>query len=541
MKKLLLLYLLSFVAILASAQFTYDFNKETGVLTIGGNGTTVTAKDVNKAVGRTSSDDDDYTLKEVVFTASNVTTIEDEAFSSFSALKGITLPETLKSIGNSTFIYCSSLSSITLPESLTTIGEDAFIGCNALTNITVSTKNNHFASVDGVLFNKQKTALIIYPVAKQDTSYSVPENTKNIEKYAFMDCSALTSITLPDAVTTIGENAFADCSALTSINLPNSITTVEKRAFSGCSSLTSITLPNALTAIEKGVFSHCSSLTKITLPDALTTINEDAFEGCDSLTNIIFPDGLVTIRAAAFEGCSSLKTITLPAALKKFSNLAFCGCSSLTNITISTQNNYFSSVDGVLFNKQKTTLIIYPIGKNQTSYTVPENIDSIGSDAFSYSSLRNIIFPESLEKIGESAFSDCLSLTDITCLSKTEPEFGSNVFEQASKTRTVYVPNATSGFSEANWGTESTTVTIKYGEYPTSIKESTATSEFTTEITNGKLLIQGLKQGTTYTVTNTNGSLIAKGIATQNSCHVNLTGHGICIVHAAGTSKKIIY
>lgn len=632
MKRSLLLSMMSFVVVLASAQLTYDFNQQTGVLTIDGDGTSITAKDVNKAVNRNNSYDNNNTLKEVVIAASNIKRIEDEAFSRFDALESITLPETLEFIGNSTFINCSALSSITLPESLNTIGIDAFRICNALTNISVSTKNNHFASVDGVLFNKQKTTLLIYPVGKQATSYAVPENTKIIDNYAFMDCT-LTHITLPETLESIGNHAFYDCSYLISITLPNAIKTIGNNAFSSCSSLKTITLPNALTTIENGVFSRCSSLTNIVLPDALTTIKEDAFEACDSLTNIILPDGLVTIGDAAFEGCSSLKTITLPAALKKISDGTFCACFSLTNITVSTQNNYFSSVDGVLFNKQKTTLITYPTGKNQTSYTVPESTDSIGDNAFYYSSLRNIILPESLEEIGnkafyhcesleniifpksikmigdeafyeckyltnivlptslktignsvfrdchrlksvilpkslevignfafadcidlesiilpeslrtigELAFSDCLSLTDITCLSNTEPEFGSNVFAWASKTRTVYVPNATSGFSNTNWGNANTAVTIKYGEYPTSIKENISTSGLNTHIANGTLTIKDLKQGTVYTVTTINGSLIAKGIATQYNCQVNLTGHGIGIVNAAGISKKFIY
>ena len=483
MKKILLLCMLSFVAIMASAQLTYDFNKETGVLTIGGNGTIVTQEDVNKAIGRDSYQDNS-TLKEVAFTATDVTTIGYYAFSdcsaltsitlpdavttigyyafsNCSALTSITLPDAVTTIGDYAFSDCSALTSITLPDAVTTIGDGAFSGCKSLTDITVSSQNAYFRSVGGVLFDKQKKVLHTYPAGRKETSYIVPESTETIGGYAFSDCSALTSITLPDAVTTIGDGAFSGCSALTSIIIPDGVTTIGDNAFYRCSSLTSITLPDAVTTIGRSVFLKCRSLTSIIIPDGVTTIGDNAFMICSSLTNIILPDELTTIG-----------------------DYAFCDCGSLTNITL----------------------------------------------------------PDALTTIGDNAFEYCNSLTDITCLSETEPTINDDAFGRAPRNRTVYVPNATSGFTAANWGkSDYNAVTIKYGEYPTGIEESVDTSSFTTQIANGTLFIQGLKPGTAYTVTDTNGSLIAKGIATQNNCQVNLTGHGICIISIAGASKKVVY
>ena len=147
------------------------------------------------------------------------------------------IPDRVTSIGWGTFSGCSSLTSITIPDSITSIGTCAFEGCKKLTQINVDKANTVYLSVNGVLFNKEKTELIRYPAGKTDTAYAIPDSVTSIGWGTFSGCSSLTSITIPDGVTSIGDLAFDGCNSLTSITIPNSVTSIEDSAFSGCSSL----------------------------------------------------------------------------------------------------------------------------------------------------------------------------------------------------------------------------------------------------------------------------------------------------------------
>jgi hypothetical protein len=203
-------------------------------------------------------------------------------------LSSITLPNTLTSIGYGVFQNCNGLTSFTIPDnvisidgvqefygctglisfyigkSLSSISGDAFSFCFGLTTITVDSDNAYFSSQDGVLFNKDKTTLVAYPVAKNG-SYSIPSTVTTIGYYAFFYCNSLTSITIPDSVTTIDVAAFANCSALTSITIGNGVTSIGSDAFYNCSGLTSVYIlrstPTLTTLEDSNVFrDHPASL-----------------------------------------------------------------------------------------------------------------------------------------------------------------------------------------------------------------------------------------------------------------------------------------
>ena len=310
-----------------------------------------------------------------------VTSIGDFAFSDCESLTSVTIPDSVTSIGNQAFDGCSCLTSITIPNSVTSIGDGVFHGCSCLTSITI------------------------------------PNSVTSIGNSAFYNCKSLTSITIPDSVTSIGDYAFSDCSGLTSITIPDSVTSIGNSAFSSCSGLTSITIPNSVTSIGASAFRYCSGLTSITIPNSITSIGDYAFSGCSGLTSITIPDSVTSIGNCAFYSCSSLK-----------------------NITVSSNNKNYTSEDGVLINKDKNELMQYPIGKNETAYTIPNGVTSIGDGAFYWCyGLTSITIPNSVTSIGDRAFRSCSGLTNLVLPDSME-EIGSYAFDDCSSLSYVVIP-----------------------------------------------------------------------------------------------------
>ena len=207
--------------------------------------------------------------------------------------------------------------------------------------------------------------------------------------------------------------------------------------------------------------SYRSDIKAVILPDGLTSIGNSAFSWCSKLTTITLPEGLTTIGDQAFYGCESLIKLTISKSVTTIGQYAFLACSNLTEFQVHAENDYFSSEDGVLFNKDKTTLIKYPTNKSDISYSIPEGVTVIGEYAISYSvypkeitfpeslisidahglmncdGLTELVFHEGLTTIGYSAFADCDSLTKLT-LPKSLKSVGAQVLDWAENFKNIY-------------------------------------------------------------------------------------------------------
>ena len=248
--------------------------------------------------------------------------IDDSAFDGCISLTSIIIPDSVTSIGSSAFSGCTNLMSITIPDSVTDIGNYVFEDCTNITAINVATGNQNYVSVNGVLYNKNKTTIKCYPAGKKDKTYKMLDGVKIIDDSAFDGCISLTSITIPDGVTNIDCWAFSDCTSLTSIVIPDSVMEIGWDAFNGCTSLTSIAIPGSVTEIADGTFWDCESLTSITIPDSVTEIDVDTFWDCESLTSVTIPDGVIRIGNIAFLNCASLVSITIPSSVTSIGDYA---------------------------------------------------------------------------------------------------------------------------------------------------------------------------------------------------------------------------
>ena len=365
--------------------------------------------------------------------------IDDSAFKDCISLTSISIPSSVTDIGYDAFSDCTSLTSITIPDSVTDIGNYVFLGCTSLTAINVATGNKNYVSVNGVLYNKNKTTIKCYPAGKKDKNYKMLDGVKSIDDSAFGGCISLMSITLPDSVTRIGAWVFSGCTSLTSITIPDSVTSIDDYAFRGCTSLTNITIPNSVTSIGDLAFDGCTSLKSIKIPNGVTSIGESAFYGCSSLTSITIPNSVTSIDDYAFSGCTSLASITIPSSVTCIGDDAFGGCTSLTNITIP---NSVTSIGDLAFDGC-TSL---------KSIKIPNGVTSIGESAFyCCASLTNITIPNSVTSIGGWAFSGCTSLKSIT-IPNSVTSIGGYAFYNCTSLKSITIPDSVTEIGYSAFG-----------------------------------------------------------------------------------------
>lgn len=305
-------------------------------------------------------------------------------------------------------------------------------------------------------------------VSSEVTSVNIPNGVTNIADYAFEGCTSLTGITIPDSVTSIGSEAFSGTALLANqtgvkyadtwvIGYDTDITSAEIRdgtrgiadyAFMACTNLTSITIPDSVTSISDSAFWDCASLSSVTIGNGVTSIRDNAFRNCKSLSSITIPDNVMYIGANAFYNCTSLESVTIGNGVISIGDFAFFNCPSLVNIYVSENNNNYSDINGVLFNKNKSELLAYPTGKIDNEYSIPNGVTSIRDYAFmACKSLSSIIIPDSVTSIGDDAFMACINLESIT-IPDSVTSIGDEAFENCSGLSSVTIGNGVTSIGD---------------------------------------------------------------------------------------------
>ncbi len=352
---------------------------------------------------------------------------------------GVTYPVT--EIERYALYNTNNITSIHIPSTVTTVGYNSLSWSAAVSSITVDPDNPNYCDIDGVLFSKDKTLLVFYP-NMHGSHYTIPEGVTVIDYSAFEEAFDLVSVTFPSSLRNLRTSAFACCRSLASVTMPANLTTMGYGVFHGCRGLKSITFTPNYTKIAESTFEGCYSLENVVIPSTIKTIGYGAFRECYHLSNVTLSEGVKTIEDNAFSMCRHLPSITIPSSVSSIQAGAFFNCVNLTNINIDPANNYYCDVDGVLYNKNKTTLVIYPIGNPRKSYTVLPTTQTIGEKSFQYcKKLKSIMIPDAVTSIGSKAIGYCDSITDITCLATVPPTAASDAFyNYSSVVTTLRVP-----------------------------------------------------------------------------------------------------
>ncbi len=405
-----------------------------------------------------------------------LTNIGPSAFANCKRLTNIEIPDSVTSIGDSAFSGCSGLTSITIPNSVTSIGDSAFYGCTGLTSITVPENNSAYSSVDGILYDKNKTKIVHVPEAIKGAT--IPDSVTSIGEGTFRGCSSLESITIPfvgakAGVTSsdtyqypfgyiFGTSSYAggvatkqyyygnstSSTTSTTYYIPSSLKSVTVTggnilygAFRNCTGLTSVTIGNSVTSIGDYAFDGCTGLTSVTIGNSVTRIGSSAFSGCTGLTRVTIGKGVTSIGESAFYGCYRLievynkSTLSITAGSSSYGDIAYYaknvykneGESKLTT----DENGYVIYTDGdekilVAYHGTNTELILpsditkinqyaFYNCKGLTSVTIGNGVTSIGNYAFyNCTGLTSVTIGKGVTSIGEEAFAGCSSLESIT-------------------------------------------------------------------------------------------------------------------------------
>lgn len=434
-----------------SGDFTYELNDDGSAI--------ITRYSGSAAALTIPSSLDGHTVKQ----------IGSYAFGKNTTLTSVSIPETVTELEYSAFTGCTSLTAVTIPSGLTSAGSlsnGAFSGCSALTTVQFG---SGLTSIPEALFEGTGLKTVTLPESVTSIGMwafadcakleqvSFPASLTSIDGCAFENCTALTAVTLPKRLTELGNDVFENCSALKSVWIPKSLTNINgfgDGCFAGCTALTDITFETGITKIADHQFDG-SPIKSITIPGTVTTIGSSAFSGCANLTAIDLPTSVTQIDAYAFSS-TGLTAVTLPKHLRKLGLSAFSGCTALKSVFIplSLQNtsNPFrncKALTDVTFEDGRTELpdtLLEDSGIRQ--FTVPQTVTKIGDSAFAgCTQLTAITLPAGLRELGSGAFSGCTALTGVA-LPDSLTALGYGAFANCTALTAAEFP---AGITPASW------------------------------------------------------------------------------------------
>jgi len=443
----------------------------------------------------------DFVGLEEIYFGDQVAIIGDNSFQGCTSLKKVVIPRSVNTTGDMAFAFCSNLEVVEIDEKVTYISPSAFYHCHK-NFVKVKPGNSVFIARAGQLLDRNKGVLLSVPVmgaiaagGKFVVDKLLAPKVKKINNN-IADCRGQYSsngfksqlfdtgdfgfkeVVVPPNCSDIGAAAFAGNILLETVQMEDSVEIIEDQAFFGCEKLSSINLSSKLEVIGAEAFRDCSSLENIILPASLKLIGEGAFKECSTLKSISIPSMVNEVGLGAFSRCSNLERIEvslenpyyssldnvlfnknaslliqlpasrrgkylLPDSVESIQSSALKGCNRLTEFEVSDNNSNFNVIQGVLFDKNNSTLLKYPEGKTANSYVVPDSVLYISDNAFRENVLlKSVTIGESVNFIGYRAFASCSGLKTVKFNGTVEPAYcDSTSFEGCTKLKTVTVPS----------------------------------------------------------------------------------------------------
>ena len=508
-----------------------------------------------------------------------VSSVGEDAFCMCANITSVTISEGVTNIGRDAFSDCNNLMSITIPNSVTSIGFFAFSGCKSL-------KYNEY---DNALYlgNDDNPYMVLIKAKSKDiVSCDINTNCIFIYDYAFSYCCNLASVSIPNSVISVGMFVFQNCSSLKDVTISNNVTNIETCFFLNCSNLTSINIPNSVDSIGDGVFAGCSKMIDINvssdnakymsengvlfnksktsliccpegkigsynIPNTVTCIGRSAFSSCNNLTDVTIPSSVKIICHNAFSSCNGLTSVTIPNSVDSIGDDVFTGCSKMIEINVTSDNLKYTSENGVLFNKSKTTLIRCPEGKTG-SYTVPNTVIRINR----YASRDN--HDGSFQGVGD-AFENCNGLTSIVISSSVTDIFG-HAFAHCSSLSSVFIPSSVTNiiggafewcnvltiyceassqpdaWKDYNWNPDNRPVVWGYNSTP--VVESIATPVNIYTIVGNTIVVENATDE--IRVYDAMGRLICRDAIHRVRAELRVNGAGVYIVKAGNEAKRVV-
>lgn len=401
-----------------------------------------------------------------------VTKLAQYTFYYAQGLTSVVIPNTVTEIARDCFVY-TALTEINIPKSVTVMTSMSFGDNKQLVAYNVESGNPNYSSLDGVLYNAKKTALLSVPSKfKGDNGYyAIPSSVTGLANNAIYDNSELTEVFIPNTVTYWEASMFSGSKNIKKITLSSALTDIPAATFNGCTSLETIVIPDGYTKIGMGAFNGCESLKSMVIPNSVTVIDFNAFAKCKSLTSINLGTGLTELGDGVFTNCSALKSITLPASLNHIGSGAFSGCTGVEAITVAEGNQNYYINAGALFSTVGNEMLAYPLGLNETDIVIPDGTEAIGVDVFFEGKMKSLKFPNTLKSVNES-FARCYNLTSVDFGSSIETIEYCSFYDCTSLTR-VQLPASLKTLGKNAFGRRTNlTEIVMLGSVPPVMKES---------------------------------------------------------------------